>query len=177
MWATIVHDRQQKVNHERTFRDLARTVARANFDVGPRDTSDWSYYEHMRKYLESGAYSLSDGTTVAPETNEGTFNGAQWRLARLNNADPAAALADYERNAIKPGFLWSWRNAQLEWDLYKRTTDRRNDAAQSVTNDLLLIGANHVLSMVDAFATVRLRVRPSLGGGYEVSGRLPVGSR
>jgi hypothetical protein len=49
----------------------------------------------------------------------------------------ASALAEYERPGIKPEFRWSWRHAQLEWDIFKRKTDQRNDAAGRVRRTLL----------------------------------------
>jgi hypothetical protein len=82
----------------------------------------------------------------------------------------ADALAEYERTAIKPEFRWSWRNAQFQYDIFKRGTSKRNDANVSANTDLLVIGANHVLSMVDAFATMRLQVRA------EADGRTSIGA-
>ncbi len=58
---------------------------------------------------------------------------------------------------------WSWRNAQLEKDLYVRVIGRANDAYRRATNDLIVLIANHVLSTIDAFATLRL-LQASQGG-------------
>jgi hypothetical protein len=147
---------------------LARNVARAHFSPDPPD-ADWEYYEEMRKYLESGEYTLVDGALV-PETNDSTFNGFIWRSVREHNPDLASALAEYERRAVKPDFRWSWRNAQLEWDLYKRKTEQRNSAAGRVASDLVVITANHVLSMVDAFRSVRLKAYSPPSGGVGLAG-------
>src|SRR5690349_1136594 len=81
----------------------------------------WEYYEDMRKYLESGAYSQSTAGSLVPESDAATFNGALWRSVLEHNPDRASALAEYAQRAIKPEYRWSWRNAQLEWDQYKRT--------------------------------------------------------
>jgi hypothetical protein len=170
MWLKRRNDRTDQSRQESEFRALARDVARAHFSDA-RPDADWEYYENMRKFLESGEYSLSDGALV-PETNDSTFNGFIWRSAREHNPDLASALVEYERRAIKPNFRWSWRNAQLEWDLYKRKTEQRNNAAGRVASDLVVITANHVLSMVDAFRSVRLRAYSPPGGGVGLRGRI-----
>jgi hypothetical protein len=166
MWLKRRNDRADQSRQEAEFRALARNVARAHFSASPPD-ADWEYYEDMRKFLESGEYSLVDGRLV-PETNRATFNGFIWQTAVEHNADSASALAEYERRAVKPEFRWSWRNAQLEWDIFKRKTDQRNSAAGRVASDLVVIGANHVLSMVDAFRSVRLKAFVPPGGGIGI---------
>lgn len=166
MWLKRRNDRADQSRQEAEFRALARDVARAHFSPNPPD-ADWEYYEEMRKFLESGEYSLVDGKLV-PETNRATFNGFIWQTAVEHNADTASALAEYERRAVKPDFRWSWRNAQLEWDIFKRKTDQRNSAAGRVASDLVVIGANHVLSMVDAFRSVRLKAFVPPGGGIGI---------
>ena len=137
----------------------------------------------MRNYLESGFFTLSPTGAIVPETDTATFNGHQWVVARLQYGiglnDPGAsssptypnALAYYESNAVKQQFRWSWRNAQLEWDLYKRTTEMANDAQRQATNDLIALIANHILSSIDAFASVRLL---QAAGGVRISATLPV---
>ncbi len=155
-----IHEQSQQ---EAAFKAIARNVARSHFSNNPPD-GDWSYYEAMRDHLESGAYSLSNSGAVVPETDLTTYNGQLWQQLLATNATTAAALAAYEAQAIKPNFQWSWRNAQLQYDQYIRTTDKRNDASHAAIQDLLLIAANHMLSMVDAFATFRLEIRPEAGG-------------
>ncbi|MEP6621268.1 MAG: hypothetical protein ABJE47_18220 [bacterium] len=176
--------RNQGERNTRTaeYKDLARTVARRDFvatpGATPRDTL-WKYYEGMRNYRESGAFTLASAGPIVPETDTATFNGHQWLLARrqfgLSTTDPASptspsyasALAFYESRAVHHEFGWSWRDAPLEWDVYKSTTERANNAERQVTNDIIAIIANHVLSSIDAFATVRLRQAP--GGGMRLS--------
>jgi len=163
-YTTDVHERAAQVEQ---YKDIARRVARAQFSAAPRDTA-WVYYEWMRDYLESGQYSLSATGPVSPETDPTTFNGSRWVLAQSSHALYADQLAEYERTAVKPEFRWSWRNAQFQYDVYRRYTDKRNDANRAAVADLLVIGANHVLSMVDAFATMRLQVRAEAGGRTSV---------
>jgi hypothetical protein len=175
MWLKVAKDKREQHDAERDFRALARDVARKNF--AQSDTSGWDYYEHMREFFESGAYSLSDGAIVVPETLTTTYNGRQWELAQLSHANRDDALAQYERTAVKPGFIWSWRNAALHWDLFRKMTEQRNDAAGRWRTDLTIIAANHVLSMVDAFATLRLRAQPLATGGMVIVGSIPVSNR
>jgi len=126
---------------------------------------NWTYYEMMRDFVASGDYTTSDNGKIVPPTDTTTFNWKVWMDALHTNSSTAAALAEYEARAIKPEFQWSWENAQIQWDLFGQLTEKRNDANRAATRDLLLIGANHLLSMVDAFATFRLQIRPAEGGG------------
>ncbi|HEY4129186.1 MAG TPA: hypothetical protein VGM50_01115 [Gemmatimonadaceae bacterium] len=170
-WFKFAKDAREKSQQEATFRDIARRVARANFSPNPPDGS-WTYYEAMRDFLESGNYSLSDATLV-PETDPSTFNGYTWIVAQNTTPDMTSALAQYAARAAHPDFRWSWLNAQFQYDRFKRTTENRNDAAQSMTRDLTIIGFNHVLSLVDAFATFRLEVRPQVDGGMQIGASIP----
>ena len=167
-----------------SFREIARDVARRRFPGTHPDTSAWKYYETMEKYLESGAYSLPSNGSTVPETDASTYNGAQWVQARvlfgvpLDDPDArlhpnyARALARYEANAVQPAYGWSWRNAQLEQDLYKRTIASSNAAYRRATGDLIALIANHVISAVDAFVTVRLV--QSANGDMRMSASIPV---
>lgn len=166
-WWRFSKSSHEQSQQEAAFKAIARNVARSHFSSSPPD-GDWTYYESMRDFLESGNYSLSNSGTVVPETDTSTFNGHLWLEAQATNATLAGALAEYESRAIKPNFQWSWRNAQLQYDQFKRTTALRNDAHYAAIEDLIAIAANHVLSMVDAFATFRLQVRPLAGGGASV---------
>ena len=178
-------------NDERDrYRTLASNVARALYsDVRP--VGDFEYYERMEKYVESGVYDVLPGGELEPETDTSTFNGATWLLARQTywadaNVSPprdspeyARAIAFYAGRAYDRVYRWSWRNAQLEYDEYRQTIRKSNDAYKVAATDLGLLIANHVLSTVDAFVTVRLRARTvATGPGasrWEVSGSLPFG--
>ena len=121
----------------------------------------------MRDYLESGAYSQSPTGPIVPETDLATYNGHQWDIAQGTQPTVAAALA-VRGDRRQAGLQWSWQNHRLEWDIFGRTTDQRNDAAQSAKRDLIIIGANHMLSLVDAFSTIRLQVVPTGAGGAAI---------
>ena len=169
-----------------TYRQVARNIARRSFVVAPGATPPdtlWKYYEGLRNYLESGFFTLSPVGSTQPETDTTTFNGHQWLVARQQNGiglnDPGAssspsypaALAYYELSAVRQQYRWSWRNAQLEWDVYKRTTERANNAQRQATNDLIALIANHIISTIDAFASVRLI--QAAGGGMHISASIP----
>jgi hypothetical protein len=162
-WWRLSKSWHEQSQQEAAFKAIARTVARSHFSSAPPD-GGWTYYESMRDYIESGVYSMSNGGSVVPETDTLTYNGHLWQQLLATNATTNAALAAYQAQAIKPNFQWSWRNAGLQYDQYIRTTDKRNDAAHAAVQDLIFIAANHVLSMVDAFATFRLQIRPEVGG-------------
>lgn len=163
-WVEYFQDRRDQNMQERAFKDIAARVARAHFTSQPAD-APWAYYEQMRDFLESGAYSRTT-SGVVPETDLTTYNGAEWDIVkRAHGGDSLQALPDYERLAIHPEFQWSWRNAGLQWDLFKRTTGLRNDANRRRQRDLEIVLANHVLSMIDAFTTFRLRTQSTPDGG------------
>jgi len=150
------------------YRALAFAVARQPFG-GERPRGTWEYYESMEKYLESGSYDRIAGGSLDPETDETTYNGARWLLARetywLNPAVAPAvgspefqrALAFYQSRAVRPAYQWSWRDAQLERDVFAQTIASANRSGQRAVNYFGLIGANHLVSMIDAYVSVRVR--------------------
>ena len=163
--------------NERDYRDIARTIARRGFTSSPPDTV-WQYYEKLSEYVESGAFSMVPNGATVPEIDPQTYNGFQWKLARqqygipegssaVGTANYERALALYESRAMRQAYRWSWRNAQLEKDLYVRAISRTNDAYRRATFDLSALIANHLLSSIDAFAVVRLAQAPN--GALRVS--------
>lgn len=155
---------QERAAQEAAFKELARRVARSHFSPAGGD-GNWTYYEMMRDYVESGDYTTSDNGSIVPPTDTATFNGHVWVDALRTHTSTADALAQYEQRAVRPDLQWSWKNARLQWDLFSQLTEKRNDANRAAARDLLLVAGNHLLSMVDAFATFRVQVRPAEGGG------------
>jgi hypothetical protein len=155
---------QERATQEAAFKELARRVARSHFSPDGGD-GNWTYYEMMRDYVESGDYTTSDNGSIVPPTDTATFNGHVWVDALRTHTSTADALAQYQQRAIRPDLQWSWKNARLQWDLFSQLTEKRNDANRAAARDLLLLAGNHLLSMVDAFATFRVQVRPAEGGG------------
>jgi len=151
-----------------SYRELASEVARRQFG-GLRPVGDFDYYEKMEKFAESGAFDAVPGGDLDPEPDSTTANGAIWLLARQTFwTDPTSpppkssqeysnAATFYRDRAVKPEFQWSWANARLEYAEYRRTIRRSNNAYRTSLQDLGLVIANHALSTVDAFVTVRLR--------------------
>jgi hypothetical protein len=176
--------------HERDrYLVLAKDVARA-FVPGSSAVGNWDYYELMEKHLESGVYDRTPGTgTFTPERDTNTVNGAIWLKARQLSQWPdvdvepdhgsaayAAAVSYYARHAVGPEYRWSWRNAQLEWDLYRQGIRRANEASREARQYLAAIVVNHLLSMLDSFVTIRMNGglgAPSSGFAIEGSLRLP----
>lgn len=161
----------ERASQEAAFKELARRVARSHFAPDAGD-GNWTYYEMMRDYVESGDFTTSDNGTIVPPTDTSTFNGHVWLDALRTHSSTSEALAQYEQRAVKPELQWSWRNARLQWDLFSQLTGKRNDANRSANIDLLLLAGNHLLSMVDAFGTFRLQVRPAEGGGASLGASL-----
>lgn len=173
---------QRDGNRERSaYRDLALNVARKAY--GGTQPGSWEYYERLEQFLESGAYDRIPGGPLDPETDVTTYNGFRWQLARetfwlnprvpppVSSQEYQRALAFYERNAVSDAFRWSWRDARLEQDVYIQTIRSANRSYQRAVNMLGVVAANHLVSLVDAYVTVRLR---RFGGvrvaGYAVDG-------
>jgi len=174
------HDGNKKRNEYRT---LSRTVARASLSPnGPN--GDWDYYERMEKYVASGAYDRIAGGEVDPETDPETFNGAMWLLARQTYwRDPEippspqseeyrSALNFYLDRAATPEFLWSWTSNAAAYQTYRSAIARSNNAFRNAEQTLSLVLANHFLSAIDAYTSVRMRVRRNGDGITTLSASL-----
>lgn len=166
-------DQQSEEARERgRYQSLANNVARSLYP-GNLPTGPWAYYELMEHYPQSGVFDLDPGGTFTPEVDITTYNGAAWLLARQTywtdpnvQPDPTSApyrkaLAFYIARAIQPQYRFSWVNAQLEQDVYIQTIQQANQAARDARMQLGILIANHLLSMVDAYVT--LRVHGGLG--------------
>jgi hypothetical protein len=162
-------DQSGEARRERDrYRGLARDVARSAYPGG-RPIGPWAYYEGMEYFIESGVFDRFPGGEFSPETDQSTANGALWLLARQTywrapDVEPDHASAEYRRaismyidRAVRPEYRYSWRNAQLEQDLYRRSIAHANQAYRDATNRLAVLIANHLLSTVDAYVTLRLR--------------------
>lgn len=149
------------------YLDLAFTVARGRFDPAARDTA-FEYFERLEGFIESGPFDTDPGPGLVPPTDERTFNGSIWALARAtffpdpDNVPPPEsveyqrALRFYQDRAIGPNFQWSWRNAGLEQDLFRQSIRQSDEAFRRATRQLGLLLANHLLSALDAFIGYRL---------------------
>jgi hypothetical protein len=162
-------------------------VARAPFSA-ERPIGDFEYYERMAHFTESGTFDAVPGGLLDPESDTTTYNGTMWLLARRtywsNVDDPPdtasvewkSAISFYQRRAYDDRFRWSWRDAPLQQSDFRRLIGQSNDLHRRALQDLGIVIANHVLSTVDAYVTVRLR-RTSTGpdgSGWELVGSLPM---
>ena len=170
-----VSQRREATRNRDHYRSLSRSVARANFSPdGPGGS--WDYYERMEKYVASGEYDVLPGGNVDPETDASTFNGAMWLLARqtywrdassappVESAEYRAAIEFYIARAVKPDRRWSWEGDPEAFQLYRLAIASSNTAFRHAGQIASLVLANHFLSAIDAYASVRLRVRRSTDG-------------
>ena len=161
-------------NRERDrFHDLAFTVARASFSPTVRDTV-FEYFEEVSKFVASGPFDMDPGPGFTPPTDEKTFNGQIWALARqtffADADDPPApeseeflrALEFYRDRAIGPNFSWSWQDAELQRDFFRQSIRDSDAAFRRATQQLGLVLVNHLLSTVDAFISQRISRRRRL---------------
>ncbi len=165
-----------------SYRTIAREVARRGFP-GSRPDTVWQYYEKLEKYDASGSFTTAASGPTVPETDAQTYNGLQWILARqvygipLDEPNPstrstyAQAVAYYESRAIPTAYGWNWVNASLEKDLYVRAIGQSNDASRRATNSLIGLIANHIISSIDAFSSVRLM---QSRGVFSASASIPI---
>lgn len=181
----VQHSREARRERDR-YRTLAASVARAPFgSVNGHGT--FEYYESMEHFVESGAFDAILGGELDPEPDTTTFNGRMWLLARKTfwrdvAVSPARdsrewRLAEtfYISRAVKPELRWSWRDAQLQYDEFRRTIRRSNEAYRDALASLSVIIANHALSGVDALVSVRLRARTTGDGrGLMIRGEIPI---
>lgn len=153
-------------DEEKSYRELALKVARAPFGATLPDTV-FEYFEQMGRYRESGAYDTDPGPALVPPTDESTYNGNIWALARRTYFSGTTvppdtsivfqtALAFYRSRAIGPNYQWSWQNAVVEQDLFRQTIQHGDETFRRATQQLGLLLANHFLSAVDAFVSERL---------------------
>ncbi len=161
----LTHDGRREGDR---FRELAFEVAQRGFTGGAarRDTV-FEYYETLERFTSSGQFDRDAGPAFVPESDPTTYNGSVWLLARRTFwADPNAppdpsspeyqrALQFYQAHAVGPAFLWSWRDASLEQEVFRETIRRSDNAFRSAQNQLGILLANHVLSMVDALVSSR----------------------
>jgi hypothetical protein len=186
-WVQYIDARREGSNQQRDYQALARDVARSPFP-GPYPDGSFEYYEHMLKNIESGDFDVIPGGAIDPETDITTYNGSRWLDARrlfwedpddappLDSPAYLNALEFYTVNAIPTDYRWSWRSASVEYDTYRRAIVRSNVAYKRSVEYLGVIIANHALSAVDAFVTLRLRTRAEIPGHLELEGRLPLSS-
>jgi hypothetical protein len=183
-WARYAADAREGRLARARYRNLASDVARRPFST-TRPVGDFDYYERMEKFVASGAFDAIPGGPLDPETDTTTANGAIWLLARQTywSSPNAPATAQeytnaelfYRDRAVGAAYQWSWSNARLEYAEFRRTIRRSNNAYRTSLQDLGLVIANHALSTVDAFITVRLRRHVEAGSQrFELSGSIPI---
>lgn len=202
IWAGVTHQRREGGRFRNDYRDLAWDVARAPFREGPRRDGSWSYYERMGSWRDSGRFDRTPGEApLHPETDEGTFNGMVWRLAReihlpsggegLDESDPAfqRALAYYRERAIPPELRWSWQGAEAELLRFRELVEKSDDAFRNGTAFMGVALLNRFISGAEAWIasrpgvlesvplSIRTRVMPDpMGSGWGVHLRVTPGS-
>ena len=169
LWVRYLTDRRAGTDARNAYRDLAIRVSRAEYP-GPKPQGNFEYYERMEHWIASGVFDSDPSAGFAPETDTTTFNGKMWSIARttywsdprvpppLGSAAYEAAIRFYLQNAVPAEFQWSWRNARYHQDVYRRSVRASNDGFRHAAQDIGAVIANHVLSTVDAYISLRLRL-------------------
>ena len=183
-WLQFAESRRDARRARGEYRRIARDIARQPC-AAPCPDGDWDYYERLENpdFVGSGRFDVVPGGELDPETTDSTYNGLIWTRARqlffggmasLPTTDPAyqRALAYYRQHAYGDAYLWSWRDRQNLLGEYRLTIKRQNSADRAVTNAMGVLIANRMLSLVDAFVTVRVR-RLGPDGRSELSATVP----
>lgn len=164
--ATRAHRDYKRVRDE--YRGLAADLARSAFGT-ERPVGPWEYYEAMERFVRSGNYNSGTGNQFIPESDTSTYNGKQWELARGQywvdpNVPPPtgsdeykSALALYQRRAYSGSFQWSWTEFGLNHNDFREKINEANQINQRYVTGLGLVAANHLVSLIDSYITVRLR--------------------
>jgi hypothetical protein len=176
-WVVYVDRRRSAGRYRDAYRDLAWETAR--LAEGLRIDGDFTYYERLTQWTRSGSFDRDDVMPgIQPETDPTTFNGAIWdRAARIFGVSPeapnpgesgyAAALEYYEERAYGDTFLWDWSEHPGEIDRFGALIRASDERFQRATIALGLLFANHLISAVDAFVSVRglsLEIAPMPSG-------------
>jgi hypothetical protein len=176
-WVVYVDRRRSAGRYRDAYRDLAWETAR--LAEGPRIDGDFTYYERLTQWTRSGGFDRDAVTPgIQPETDPTTFNGAIWdRAARIFGVSPtapdpaepgyAAALEYYEERAYGDTFLWDWSEHPGEIGRFGALIRASDERYQRATIALGMLFANHLISAVDAFVSVRglsLEIAPMPSG-------------
>jgi hypothetical protein len=161
-WGGGIHQRREGARFRQAYRDLAWSVARVPVWDGPRRDGAWGYYERMAVWRASGIFDLSpDGATFQPETDETTYNGMVWRLARElhlppgvgpgDPGDPAfeRALAYYRERAVPPELRWDWGEAPEARERFRGLIGRSDEAFRNATTFVGMALVNRFISGVE----------------------------
>lgn len=169
-WALFLHGRHRGAGLRDRYRELAWRVARDGRGTGP-DVPGFEYYEALARYGASGAWDRDPGRPgLQPELDPGTYNGRIWALARelhpgeTEDEEGSKALEYYREHAYTPDLWWDWSRNPEAADRYRRLIDDSDGAFRRATAVLGVIAANHVLSAVDGFLSVRLAAEPEPRG-------------
>lgn len=183
-WTGFVLHRMEGARHRTAYRDLAWEVARVPFWSGPRRDGPWSYYELMGRWAASGRFDeRPDDEALHPETNEETFNGTVWGLARdlhlpagsgsVDVEDPAyqEALAYYRRRAVPPDLQWDWQEGEESLARFRDLVRNSDEAFRLGTTFVGIALVNRFISGAevwmaahsDLMASIPVTVRPRLG--------------
>jgi hypothetical protein len=185
-WIAYSLEMRDGERHRIEYRDLSRTVARAQF-MPDAPGGNWDYYERMEKYARSGVFDAIPGGVVNPEPDFTTYNGSIWLLARQTYwRDPAvnpgasspeyqAALSFYATRAVPAELRWSWDGSPEGFQRYRRSITSSNESFSRAEQTIGLVIANHVLSVVDAYVSVRLRAAQDAAGRTSLTASVPFG--
>jgi hypothetical protein len=168
-WIQLVDWRRQGAELRDRYKDLAWSVAR-RVSSGARVDGDFEYYEAMLHHLASGAFDSDPLTAgVQPEADADTYNGRIWQLATELFFPPGETVAEesdayqnaleyYTDRAYGPRFAWNWGSSGLQQSVYRELIRSSDENLRRSTTMIGLILANHLLSVVDALVSSRLRL-------------------
>jgi len=142
----------------------------------------------MEKFAASGAFDAIPGGALDPEPDESTYNGSMWLLARqtywrdpkdpppATSAEYQSAISFYRNRAVSDDMRWSWLGTGDGLQQYRQAIAQSNSAFKRAEQTIVLVIANHFLSAVDAFVSVKVRARKETDGRLTLTAALPLGN-
>jgi len=170
-WVVYVDRHRAGNDLQEEYKEFAWDEAR--IQTGARMDGSFAYYETLTKWNRSGSFDGDPGAAgVQPETDQTAYNGSIWALATqiflpggagVPETDPQyqRALQYYLERAYGTDFLWDWTGTGQAQDEYGGLITSSDDRFRQATNVLGALIANHVVSAVDAYLSVRGIATPS----------------
>jgi hypothetical protein len=171
------HARETAANYDQYWNPIQDRIQ-------PWLKGDWEYYEHMSQYRRSGRYDRDLNTDyyvtsnirdLDPETEwDDSFNYRQWGISKINffqsdpdnpdaligtSADTLAAKEYYAKIAVTEAYAWDWGPPEYggtaNRNQYGRIIDDANSAFRRASFSIGMLLANHVVSTIDAYISVK----------------------
>ena len=164
----LAHRRASSVRSERSARRLG--LLRANGEIHRQRRVRRRSRRRPRSRDESGIIQRCDVAACTSDLLARSRHPTGTVLRRI----PIGNRVLWPKRAIPPELRWSWIGAQDDFKRYRSAIAGSNSAFRNAEQTASLVLANHFLSAVDAYVSVRMRIRRNLDGSQTLSGERSV---